>query len=231
MTKRLPVLLFFMAGSKKRKEPAQSSTLHDFFASSSAKKTRNSGTSVSKPAKRVVEHLEAEDIIVISDDEEDYHKDLTQPHIISKYSNFSCDTSVKRNSESLTFGSTALLSENKMVYPQTLKDWPELDTISRKSFPHNIRTPLDVISSGDESELESTRLGEWAMGDDEDVSFQAEADSDMEEVKVELCQGDYSNTDSGCPVCGKQLKGLFESVNHGLSVPLNASNGLASTGS
>ena len=201
-----------MAGRKKRKELAQSSTLLDFFATPtpSAKKTRCGGTSITAPAKKHIPEFIAdpEDVIIISDEEEEV------TGLGSELAKGSNAADMKHVS---MFGLPVLLSEGD--------PGPQCRDILPADGVHD--SYIDETSNNAASRDSEVLCGEWGMGDDEDV-FQDEADEDdtieVDEVSVSLCQGSYNTDDTVCPVCGKKLDGLFISVNRGFPFFMTSSH-------
>lgn len=198
-----------MAGSKKRKESAQTSTLLDFFVAPLTKKARcDESASATAPSKRAVDLIpEPKDVIVVSDDEEQIKVPSHLPG--------------KSTSASMTHASMCGI-------PSVLLDKPPKP--HRRVWSSNLSPyPFPNVPSGHTSctEQAAARCDEWGTGDDEGL-FQDAEDEDrvtvMDEVDATFCRGIYHKQDTVCPVCDKSLNGLLISVNDRLSLSLPKSS-------
>ena len=179
-----------MAGSNKRKEPTQSSRILDFFAPRSMKRTRHATSQPTTSILAAEPASEYQDIIIISDEEE---KTESLPDISAR-------SSGQAMSHTSISGMPTLVSENKPI-PRHAGSAPE----------SSLNDSFTVISYTKDTK---TRYDEWGMGD-EGIFPDADdyGDTEVNQVKVELCQGNYDKDTAVCPVCGKNLVGRFFSVN------------------
>lgn len=134
-----------------------------------------------------------QDIIIISDDDE-----VTELG--------PCPATRSNSSGMSVFEIPTLLSENK----------PDL-RLASASHESYINEPPNVTSS---SKDHGAQYDDWGLGDDEGFFQDADEneDDEVKQVNVELCQGNYDAGTTACPVCEKNLDGLFISVNHGYSL-------------
>jgi hypothetical protein len=188
-----------MAGSKKRKELTQSSTLLDFFAAPSIKRTRSSAPATSNQVPDPTP--EPDDVIVISDDNEETTQALP---------NAARRSDGPTMAHTSTFGVPALLLESKPEPSQPVGVLPN----SAADYLHELS---DITAVTKEAQ---GQYGEWGTGDDEGLLLHEDEDEETEvdELKVELCQGSYHGDVTVCPVCAEKLDGLLLSVIDNLSI-------------
>ncbi|KIJ56158.1 hypothetical protein M422DRAFT_23504, partial [Sphaerobolus stellatus SS14] len=182
---------------EERKGTVQSTTLHDYFGSSSKKlrversspQTKADGVSLRQP------RWQPEDIIVITDDEEEEEvRVIEQTVCIESNSKISC---IEEERDAVN----GQRRQEELVFPRALGTAEDHAT-------------LDV------DEERTSRDDYWAMGDDENTVKVMEDDIMTNDERPELCGGSNGDEESKCPVCNKDLKGMSATIENAIELPL-----------